>query len=61
MVMAAKRYGSNPSMFYATPAAAYAPGSTAILLELRDVFQAQPGRLVPRESGLVSRNGRGLC
>jgi hypothetical protein len=39
MVMAAKRYGSNPSMFCATPAAAYATGSTANALELRDVFQ----------------------
>jgi hypothetical protein len=40
MVMAAKRYGSNPSMFCATPAATYATGSTANVLELRDVFQA---------------------
>jgi hypothetical protein len=30
------------------------------LVFLRDVFQAQLGRLVPREGGLVSRNGRCL-
>jgi hypothetical protein len=35
MVMAAKRYGSNPSMFCATAAAAYVTGSTANVIELR--------------------------
>jgi hypothetical protein len=35
MVMAAKRYGSNPSIFCATAAAAYATGSTANVIELR--------------------------
>jgi hypothetical protein len=35
MVMAAQRYGSNPSMFCASAAEVYATGSTANVIELQ--------------------------